>query len=114
MPRPTTEPNVRITAETLVHLERAVNENLMPAKEARLIEQALCEKAFDLVADPNDWKAPINRTIFADTSDFCPEFICHAVQYFTATPCIYKEVTRYGRKCWRFEAAGYRAGPAGP
>lgn len=64
--------------------------------------------AFDQVADPADWRAPIAATIAAE--DF--GLVSAAVEFYTATKVV------VDRQCGERElvvsAIGYRDGPAGP
>jgi len=64
------------------------------------------EKAFNHVADPNDWKAPIQGYVREDER----EITFQAVRYFTATNPSFKSV---GKNWLLVEAQGYRNGPAG-
>lgn len=63
--------------------------------------------AFDLVANPSDWKAPISGDVKEDLKDVVRE----AVIFYTAT------VPEFGPSSFsgyvHVKAAGYRAGPAG-
>lgn len=72
-------------------------------------KQALLEAAFHIVANPKDWKAPIDTVIAAHPTLL--EMIADAIVHFTATVPTFVE-TEHGRV--RVRAAGYRAGPAGP
>lgn len=65
------------------------------------------EAAFNLVADPNDWKAPIDAWV----EHYKYDLVAEAIEYFTATE------PRLGglQNGWkRIIATGYRNGPAGP
>lgn len=66
------------------------------------------EKAFDKVADPGDWKAPIYKRIMR--SEVAITFA--AVEFFTATMLIVTQDIP-GRPDVTVQAMGYRAGPAG-
>ena len=74
--------------------------------------------AFDHVANPLDWRAPLNRIVrLKDIGDGSPEFeaarIRHAVAFFTATDATILKCE--GATGWvRVTATGYRDGPAGP
>lgn len=61
---------------------------------------------FDLVADKNDWKAPI-RAIVPASADIC--LIREAIIFYTATVPKFKVVN----DGYLVIADGYRAGPAG-
>jgi hypothetical protein len=65
--------------------------------------------AFNAVANPTDWRAPICAEVriedFAKTAE--------AVGFFTATELVARHTP--GKPGWFLvEAVGYRAGPAGP
>lgn len=85
--------------------------NKMNEQRARLVE------LFDLVADPRDWKGPINavvelktlRALNANAND-----IDDAIEFFTATRGVYSATLVEGRDALYIQAPGYRAGPAGP
>jgi hypothetical protein len=64
-------------------------------------------EAFDLVADPDDWKAPVDG--FIDEVDLVA--VAAAVTYFTATVARATPGPIPGR--YHITADGYRAGPAG-
>lgn len=73
--------------------------------------------AFDRVADPDDWRAPINAIV---PEEELPVTLA-AIEFFTATkgkaePSKWEVVPPEGevKKCVRVTAAGYRNGPAGP
>jgi hypothetical protein len=63
--------------------------------------------AFDLVADPCDWRAPVNAVV--DSEHWGA--VQAAVRFYTATEPTY-DLTVSRKLLVR--AAGYRAGPAGP
>lgn len=96
-----------ITVDTLRRLHDA-----LPAGEANLIESKVCKDAFDMVANPNDWRAAIDAVVPRDRLSmfgYDPAVIAHAVQFMTATPCEYIA----GETDVHFRATGYRMGPAG-
>lgn len=80
-----------------------------PRSQDAADKQAVLEAIFSVVANPRDWKAPIDVEI-ADHPTLL-EMIADAVVHFTATSAVFTPV-RPGRV--RVVAAGYRAGPAGP
>lgn len=63
--------------------------------------------AFDAVANPNDWKAPIDAWLDIKSPHLALVF--KAIIFFTATNprCVEADGQRI-----RIQAAGYRAGPA--
>ncbi len=65
------------------------------------------EAAFNMIANPDDWKAPIKTRIKKKDYERCREACIH----FTAT-----NLEIYGEGCDDYEvrSIGYRAGPAGP
>ena len=70
------------------------------------------QRAFDMIADPNDWRAPIRGE--CSFRDFA--IIAVAVMFYTGTVL---EVIRSRNddeliKVLTVEAVGYRNGPAGP
>lgn len=73
--------------------------------------EAALRGAFDLVADPNDWKAPISALIPAEVAPI----VCSAIRFFTATEPTTRPADDIAFKggVW-VEAVGYRNGPAGP
>lgn len=64
-------------------------------------------RAFDLVADPDDWRAPIRA--FCRAADV--KAVQEAVTYFTATTATAVLIPFVGQ--FYITAVGYRAGPAG-
>lgn len=72
--------------------------------------------AFDMVANPDDWRAPVDSVVDARFV----ELVKAAVEFFTATSATTRP--EHGREARRspvpnpvrVRAAGYRAGPAGP
>ncbi len=71
------------------------------------VKKSVLSKAFDEVADPNDWKGPISALIAFDNPHL--QFVLIAVEFFTATEATAKAE---GDKL-RITAKGYRMGPAG-
>jgi hypothetical protein len=70
------------------------------------------DKAFDVVKDQTDWKAPIDVILSGDTSLEDLALYTAAIQFFTAT----EAKINYGDYIdggFRITAPGYRAGPAG-
>lgn len=69
----------------------------------------LLDKAFAIVADPKDWKAPIDTIIrIEDYYDLL--IILTAIEHFTATKATYDMVED---RVYHIKSVGYRAGPAG-
>lgn len=70
-------------------------------------------EAFDKVANPEDWKAPIDATVsITDIREGAT--IKAAVEFYTATKATIK-LTTYGRDIKiHVTSDGYRMGPAGP
>ena len=66
-------------------------------------------RVFDLVADPADWKAPIDAFI-KYAWNISPEAVNDAIVHFTATEASFIHET-HG---FHVKAEGYRKGPAGP
>ncbi len=67
-----------------------------------------CEERFNLVADPKDWRNPIDAVI--DRDDFCD--IEDAVLFYTSAGLKIVESLPGGKI--RVTGVGYRNGPAGP
>lgn len=63
--------------------------------------------AFKLVANPNDWKAPIDARV---ARDLVHEVVC-AIQFYTAAPIEVLPTDHPGS--FRVVSCGYRLGPAG-
>jgi len=85
----------------------------MPATcESMTYEEDTLKAAFELVSNPDDWRAPFAAWVPASN---LPLF-CAAVTFYTATSL---KVLRYrfssenGREAYVF-SVGYRNGPAGP
>jgi len=70
----------------------------------------LCASAFELVADPKDWKAPINKIVRFDAIEYTPDALAYAVKYMTATEVTMTPVSNHET---RVTSVGYRMGPAG-
>ena len=69
--------------------------------------QAQLEAAFDLLADPDDWKAPIAAWVSGESV----RIAVAAIQHFTATdPTV--ELDTFNMR-YLISSVGYRAGPAG-
>lgn len=69
-------------------------------------------QAFDLVCDPNDWRAPINHTLVkSQATPANLAVITAAVIFFTATAPTFTPLD-YGMV--KVTAVGYRSGLAGP
>jgi hypothetical protein len=75
------------------------------AEQNRL--QPMREELFRLVANPVDWKAPID-TLVPTKTDLA--MLVDAIEFFTATKPI---ITYAGLDGFHVVAVGYRAGPAG-
>lgn len=65
--------------------------------------------AFNRVANPHDWRAPIDCMLRVDEAEL--DKIRYAIEFYTATSA---KVTRIGHRTWHVQATGYRNGPAGP
>lgn len=70
--------------------------------------QAQLSAAFDRVANPNDWRAPIDKVLLAERAT---PAVSAAVEFYTATQAT---ITDLGNGFVRVTAVGYRMGPAGP
>jgi len=71
------------------------------------------KKCFDVMADPNDWKAPICAMISPEAWSSAAGIIAESIEFFTATKASCSMVeTAYGYRVV-VEADGYRNGPAG-
>lgn len=69
--------------------------------------------AFDIVANPDDWRAPISTTI----DERFLSVVCAAVNFFTSTDvvCIARDPNHSRiQNAIELRADGYRMGPAGP
>ena len=73
--------------------------------------QAALQKAFNSIANPSDWRAPICAKLPVTPTDF--ELVRQAIMHFTATTPMFKAVGD-GRHQIQVNAIGYRQGPAGP
>lgn len=72
----------------------------------------LLRSAFRIVADPKDWRGPINTVI----PEHLEGVVTEAIIFMTATrPQVMGRMTdgATGQKLVRLAAIGYRAGPAG-
>jgi hypothetical protein len=69
--------------------------------------QPMREYYFDLVANPADWKAPIDAVVPIKTD---LAMLVDAIEWFTATK---PTITYAGADGFHVAAIGYRAGPAG-
>ncbi len=73
-------------------------------------------RLFDLVANPSDWRGPIDVAIDAgvfvalNTTD---AEVADAVEFMTGTRPSFDCGWRHGRPIVRVRAIGYRAGPCG-
>jgi len=79
--------------------------------EGKLMVNTILHAAFALVENPRNWKAPINKTLSMDHSDFEKEVIQYAVSYMTATECSAIPLCENNEVLFR--SIGYQAGPAG-
>ncbi len=86
--------------------ERA--EERRPLKSEHGYTRAELHAAFNLVCNPDDWKAPIERATVHPT--LWP-VVAHAVIFFTGTSARVIGVEDFGRLVIAFD--GYRNGPAG-
>ena len=66
------------------------------------------EAAFNKVADPNDWRGPIDAVVAAGEVPI----VDAAIAFFTATQT-FLTPTDKSRKHFRVQSVGYRVGPAG-
>ncbi len=79
--------------------------------DGNLVLQTFYKAAFDFVADPKDWRAPIDALVSDyEACSYSADVIVDAVRFFTSTHCTYTRVANG----LRFEAIGYRGGPCGP
>lgn len=67
------------------------------------------EEAFSAVADPDDWKAPIESKISIHD---LPVTVA-AIKFYTATVPTYRFDSEGNSGKWIIESIGYRMGPAG-
>jgi len=67
------------------------------------------DRAFSVVKNPDDWKAPIDATLPDKTTTEDLSLYASAIRFFTAT----EATITYSEKGFRITAPGYRAGPAG-
>jgi len=77
--------------------------------------QAQLDTAFDLVADPADWRAPIDYTGRISMAGL--NLVDKAIAHFTGTTMtmVLKETgTGSAAHLWHITATGYRNGPCGP
>ena len=81
------------------------NEKLLGMKYT----QEELQKAFNLVCDDKDWKAPIDSLCLINEM----EIVSAAISHFTATKAKFNTIPE-NRKWARVTAQGYRSGPAGP
>lgn len=81
---------------------------------AEALVHAALSAAFDLVADPDDWKAPIDAVVTLPHVMDGLE-VKKAVQFFTATEATISVVGLASETdiTVRVQAPGYRMGPAG-
>lgn len=90
-----------------------------PEKTVAAIDrQAILQAAFNAVANPQDWRAPINALVRID--EFDPiglDVYIKAIVHFTATtPEVYVKEgfdKQKGYAIYRLVSEGYRLGPAG-
>ncbi len=67
-------------------------------------------EAFDIVADKDDWRAPIDAFINPDETDA----VFAAILFFTGTTTDVSHDTFLKDGKIRIRSVGYRAGPCGP
>ena len=73
--------------------------------------QAQLDTAFTLLADPADWRGPIDALV-AETG---VGLAIAAIEHFTATsPNVALAQNPVDNRVWRVTSEGYRNGPAGP
>lgn len=98
-----------ITMETL----RKIHDSL-PGVEWMNVENAIAQRAWSLVAPAGDWKAAVDARVEPfrlEAVGISPEVVAWAISYMTATPA---DVSTDEMGRLRFQAVGYRMGPAGP
>lgn len=93
----------KISMETLTNLRSG---NVLAGAT---VEGELMRRAFDLVANPKDWKAPVDKVLYPAVLDYEIAVIAFAVKYMTATEAT---VTELPDGKVRITAPGYRNGPA--
>lgn len=85
----------------------------MPAEPRKLTTEQHAELmrfAFRQIADPNDWRAPIDAIVPESMVSLC----CDAVMFMTATNASVTSVGLVnGSAMYRVTSIGYRSGPAG-
>lgn len=101
---------VAATAECGTEIKITVPAGPLPSKE----RHDVLKRAFDAVANPADWKAPIDARVTRDVlarANVTIEDILEAVEFFTATTATVSTPDMHGARSVR--ADGYRRGPAG-
>jgi len=93
-----------VTMETL----KEINKLGLGAEVAAM---AYCKSLFDLVADPTDWKGPINKFIDSWRLDCSLEVLSYAIRAHTGNDDLQIDVVA---NTIHVRTAGYRAGPCGP
>jgi hypothetical protein len=87
-------------------------------QEYRLVQQNVLKAVFDEIANPNDWRQPINAVVTIHrTSGIHLGLYTDAITYFTGTvPSIFI-VEDWTKECdfakFRIVSEGYLLGPAG-
>jgi len=97
----------RITMQMLKQATDAVGGGV----RGMLLEKAILKGAFDVVADKEDWRAPIDAVVDPSTCEYDADVIAHAIAFFTGTIAEF-----FAQPCGEYSvrAIGYRGGPAGP
>lgn len=95
---------------------REVYENKPGALERLNAYRGRLEKAFALVSDPHDWKAPIRAVVLVedlDAAGLTVDDVTESVAFYTATDASVTVLVKPTGAVY-VTALGYRAGPAGP
>lgn len=82
-----------------------------PVDSATGICRGVLKSTFDRLADPDDWRGPIDATIEAE---FRREVEAAVIFYTATVPTFEPAGTRGKVKLVRVRSEGYRMGPAGP
>ena len=74
---------------------------------------ARMSKAFKIVSNPKDWKAPIDKVVNLKEVEVDLPSILESIEFFTATVANWTSSWKGDENLVRIRAAGYRNGPAG-
>ena len=80
-------------------------------------EQKFYGRYFDLVCDPNDWKADIDKIVEVPEGVNLVTYlnaVIDSITFFTAIHAFDINLTHVVGNKYRFKSIGYRNGPAGP